>query len=126
MDLAELRSRVWRIEERLFMYAEIPDQTPLTIDIMFDRLEELAAGLDRFAYVVDLSASHRPDARTRDRLKQRLSRLQPRLALVAAVVGSNVVIRAVAKLVTFALGLRVFTFHASIDEATEACRRALR
>jgi hypothetical protein len=125
-DLAELRSRLWKIEDRLFMFAEIPDQTPLTIDVMFDRLEELAAGLDRFAYVLDLSGSHRPDARTRDRLKQRLARLEPRLAHVGAVVGSNAVIRAVAKLVTFAVGLRSFTFYASIDEAVEACRRALR
>jgi hypothetical protein len=125
-DLSELRSRVWRLDDRLFMLAEVPVQTPFTIDAMFDRVEELAAGLGRFAYVVDLSHVKRPDARTRERLRQRIAKLNHRLAHVGVVVGSNAVIRAVAKLAAFAIGLRSFTFHASVDEATEACRRALR
>jgi hypothetical protein len=124
-DLREVRARVWRLEERLFMLAEVPEQTPFTIDAMFDRLEELAAGLERFAYVVDLSQVKRPDARTRERLRQRIAKLNHRLAHVGVVVGANVVIRAVAKLAAFAIGLRSFTFHQSIDEAAEACRRAL-
>jgi hypothetical protein len=125
-ELAELRSRVWQIEDRLFCLAEVPIQTPFTIDVMFDRLEELAAGLDRFAYVVDLSMVKRPDARTREKLRQRIAKINPRLAHVAVVVGFNAVIRAVAKLAAFAIGLRSFSFHASVDDATEACRGALR
>ena len=61
---AELRKRVTRVEgeDRLFMLVEVPVQTPFTLDVLFDRLEELTAGLDRFAYVVDLSGVRRPDA----------------------------------------------------------------
>ena len=120
-----LQKRVWKVDDRLFMMVEVPVQTPFTLDVMFDRLEELAAGLDSFAYVVDLSAVRRPDARVREKLKQRVGRINQRLIHVGVVVGGNVVIRAVAKLTAFSIGFRSFSFHKSADEAVEACRRAL-
>jgi hypothetical protein len=121
-----LARRVWKLEERLFVLEEVPVQTPFTIDVLFDRLEELAVGLDRFAYVVDLSRVKRPDAPSRERLRRRVVQINPRLAHVGVVVGANAVIRAVAKLAAFAIGFRSISFHTSLDEAVEACRCALR
>jgi hypothetical protein len=123
---AELRGRVWLVEDRVFMMSEVPVQTAFTVDVLFDRLEELAAGLDRFAYVVDLSQVRRPDARVRERLRQRVTLINHRLVHAGMVVGGNAVIRAVAKLVAFSIGFRSFSFHGSVDDALEACRRALR
>jgi hypothetical protein len=125
-DIVQLRGRVSRIDDRLFLLQQVPSQTPLTVEVLFDRLEELAAGLDRFAYVVDLTQAKRPDAPTRELLKQRIHRINERLAHVGLVVGSNAVMRALAKLVVFAGGAPSFSFHDSVDDATEACRRALR
>jgi hypothetical protein len=125
-DRDELRRRVWQVEDRVFLMVEVPDQSPLTIDVLFDRLEELAAGLSRFAYVVDLSGVKRPDARTREALRRRVAAINPRLAHVGLVVGMNAVIRAVAKVAAFAVGFRSFSFHMTVDEALETCRRALR
>jgi hypothetical protein len=125
-DVVDLRRRVSRIDDRLFLLQQVPIQTPFTVEVLFDRLEELSAGLDRFAYVVDLTQAQRPDAPTRELLKQRIFRLNKRLAHVSLVGGSNVVMRALAKLVVFAGGVRSFSFHESVDDATEACRRALR
>jgi hypothetical protein len=121
----ELRRRVQPIGDRLFLMVEVQHQTPFTVDVTFDRLEELAAGLERFAYVVDLTRVARPDARTRAQLRRRVAEINHRLAHVAVVVGANVVIRAVAKLAAFAIGFRSVSFHMTVDEATEACRRAL-
>lgn len=125
-ERVELRERVWRVGDALFMLMEVPIQTPFTLDVMFDRLEELAAGLPRFAYVVDLSGVQRPDAAARERLRQRVARINPRLAHVSVVVGENAVIGAVAKLAAFAVGFRSISFHTTVDEALEACRRVLR
>ena len=122
----ELRRRVWPIGDRLFMLVEVRHQTPYTVDVLLDRLEELTAGLDRFAYVVDLTGVNRPDARTRARLRERIAEITPRIAHVGVVVGANVVIRAVARLAAFAIGFRSISFHMTVDEALEACRRALR
>jgi tryptophan synthase alpha subunit len=121
----EIRKRVWKVEDRLFMLVEVPVQTPFTLDLFFDRLEQLAMGLDRFAYVVDLTGVKRPDARARERLRERVRRINPRLAHVGVVVAANSVMRAVAKLAAFAIGFGSFSFHTSVDEALEACRRAL-
>jgi hypothetical protein len=125
-ERVELRDRVWRLEDRLFMMLEVPVQTPYSLDVMFDRLEELATGLETFAYVADLSGVRRPDARARERLRQRVAHINPRLAHVSIVTGANAVIRAVAKLAAFAIGFRSISFHATVDDAVEACRRALR
>ena len=122
----ELRQRVWKVEDRLFLMREVPIQSPFTIDVMFDRLEELAAGLNRFAYAVDLTGVQRPDAPTRQRLHDRVMRINSRLAHVGVAVGGNVIIRAVAKLAAFAIGFRSVTFHMTVDDALEACGRALR
>ncbi|HXU05291.1 MAG TPA: hypothetical protein VN903_30235 [Polyangia bacterium] len=122
----DLLKRIWQVEDRLFMMVEVPIQTPFTLDVFFDRLEELAAGLDRFAYVVDLSGVKRPGAAARERLRQRVARINPRLAHVSVVVDTNPVMRAVAQLAAFAIGFRSVSFHRSIDDALEACRRALR
>ena len=124
-ELEALRSRVRKVADRVFVYDEIPIQSTFTLDLLFDRLEELSAGLDRFAYVVDLRGVKRPGAEVRERLKQRVKRLNPRLAHVGLVVGSDVVIRAVAKLAAFAIGFRSFTSHGTVEEAVEACRREL-
>jgi len=125
LDLDQLRRRVSRIDDRLFLLRQVSVQTRFTVEVLFDRLEELSAGLDRFAYVVDLTQAKRPDAPTRELLKQRILGLNERLAHVGLVVGSNAVMRALAKLVVFAGGVRSFSFHESIDDAAAACRRAL-
>jgi hypothetical protein len=122
----ELRERVWRLDDGLFMMREVPVQTPYTLDVMFDRLEELAAGLERFAYVADLNGVQRPDAPTRERLRQRVTHINPRLAHVGIVIGTNAVLRAVARMAAYAIGFRSISFHSSVADAVEACRRALR
>jgi hypothetical protein len=124
-ELEVLRARVRKVADRIFLYEEVPIQTTFTLDLLFDRLEELADGLDRFAYIVDLRGVKRPGAEVRERLKQRVKRLNPRLAHVGIVVGNDVVIRAVAKLAAFAIGFRSFTSNTSVEDAVEACRRAL-
>lgn len=125
-DRVAIQRRVRRLDDCLFMLEEVPVQTPFTIDVMFDQLEEMASGLERFAYVVDVSGVKRPDARTRERLRQRVAHVNPRLAHVGVVVGDNAVIRAVAKLAAFVIGFRSFSFHKAVEDAVEACRRALR
>src|SRR5262245_41257118 len=81
-ERAQLRERVGKGEDRLFILVEVPIQTPFSLDVLFDRLEELSAGVDRCAYVVDLTDVRRPDARTREKLRQRVARIGPRLAHV--------------------------------------------
>ena len=123
----ELRRRVWQIEDRLFMMVEVPHPDA----VHARRAPRSAGGAGGGTRSVRVrrrpergEASRRPDARAASR--QRVAQINPRLAHVGVVVGANAVIRAVAKLAAFAIGFRSFSFHMSVDEAVEACRRALR
>ena len=50
-----IADRVSCIDERVLLMREMPVQSPFSINVMFDRLESLAGGWNRFSYVVDLS-----------------------------------------------------------------------
>jgi hypothetical protein len=92
---------------------------------MFDRMEQLARPWDRFAYVVDLTEAKRPDPETRAVLKARVIRLLPYVTHLAVAVGDNLLMRAMARLFAYGMGLPSVGIHASRAEAIEEARRAM-
>jgi hypothetical protein len=84
---------------------------------MFDRLEALAQGWERFSYVVDLTEAKRPGPDTRAALKARVLRVRPRVAHVAIVVGNNLLMRAMARLFAHGMGLVSVSIHTTRAEA---------
>jgi hypothetical protein len=124
-ELEAIAARVEVIGDRLLFMHELPVQSPTTVDVMFRRFAELSAAWDRFAYVIDLSEAGRPDAEVRAELKARVVQLSPRVAHLAAVVGGNLLMRAMVRIVAFGMGLRSVSVHASRDEAIEEARRAV-
>jgi hypothetical protein len=120
-----IADRVSRLEERVLLMREMPVQSPFSITVMFDRLEALARDWDRFAYVVDLNEARRPDAETRAALKERVLRVSPRVAHVAIVVGGNLLMRAMARLVAYGMGLTSVGIHVTRAEAIEEAGRAM-
>lgn len=120
-----IADRVSRLEEHVLLMREMPVQSPFSITLMFDRLEGLARDWDRFAYVVDLTEARRPDAETRAALKERVLRVSPRVAHVAIVVGSNLLMRAMARLVAYGMGLTSVGIHVTRAEAIEEAGRPM-
>lgn len=120
-----IEDRVSRIGERVLLLREIPVQSPFSINLMFDRVESLAHGWDRFSYVVDLSEAGRPDAATRATLKERVLRVNPRVTHVAIVVGSNLLMRAMARLIAYGMGMTSVGVHVTRAEAIEEAVRAV-
>jgi len=120
-----IADRVSVIGERLLLMREIPVQSPFSVMLMFDRLEMLARGWDRFSYVADLSEATRPGPETRAALKDRVLRLSPRVGHAAFVVGGNAIMRAMARLFAYGMGLRNVTIHVTRPEAIEEVGRAM-
>ena len=120
-----IADRVSLIEERVLLMREMPVQSPFSINLMFDRLEALARDWDRFSYVVDLAEARRPDAETRAALKERVHRVSPRVAHVAIVVGGNLLMRAMARLFAYGMGLTSVGIHVTRAEAIEEAGRAM-
>lgn len=120
-----IEERVSLIGERVLLMREIPVQSPLSVMLMFDRLETIVQNWDRFAYVADLTEATRPGPETRAALKARVLHLSPRVVHVAIVVGGNVLMRAMARVFAYGMGLRSVSIHASRAEAIEEVGRAM-
>ena len=120
-----ISDRVSVIGERLLLMQEIPVQSPFSVTLMFDRLEALTEGWERFAYVADLTEAGRPGPETRAVLKERVLRISPRVTHVAIVVGNNLIMRAMARLFAHGMGLESASIHATRAEAIEEAGRAM-
>jgi len=114
-----IADRVSVIDDRLVLIRELPVQSAFSVNLMFDRLDALTRDWDRFAYVVDLIEARRPDAATRAALKDRVVRVNSRVTHVAIVVGSNLIMRAMARLFAHGMGLDSASIHATRAEAIE-------
>ena len=120
-----IADRVSIVGERILVIHELPVQTPFSVDLMFDRVERLARAWDRFAYVVDLTEAKRPGPETRAALKTRVLRLLPRITHVAVAVGDNLLMRAMARLFAYGMGLPSVGIHSTRAEAIEEARRVM-
>jgi hypothetical protein len=125
-QIEAMRSHVWVVDDRLLVLHEVANQSVLSIDLIFDRLEELAQPWPRFGYVADLTDAGRPTAEVRAELRRRAEGIRPRLLWVAIVVGPNVIMRAMARLVAHAIGLGpVSSIHTTREEGISKVRDVL-
>jgi hypothetical protein len=124
-ETAAIADRVSIVDERILLLREIPAQSPFSVNVMFDRFETLARDWDRFAYVVDLTEAKRPDPETRAVLKERVLRVKLRVTHVAVAVGNNLLMRAMARLFAYGMGLASVGIHATRAEAIEEARRVM-
>jgi hypothetical protein len=120
-----IADRVSVVDERILVIYEIPVQSPFSVNLMFDRIEGLARTWDRFTYVVDLTEAKRPDPETRAVLKARVLAVLPRITHVSIAVGDNLLMRAMARLFAYGMGLPSVGIHSTRAEAIEEARRVM-
>jgi len=113
------------VDDRILLIHEIAVQSPFSVKVMFDRFQSLARDWDRFAYVVDLTDAKRPDPETRAALKAQILGISPRVTHLAVAVGDNQLMRAMARLFAYGMGLTNVSIHATRAEAIEEARRAM-
>jgi hypothetical protein len=113
------------VDDRILLIHEIAVQSPFSVKVMFDRFQALAHDWDRFAYVVDLTEAKRPDPETRAALKAQILGISPRVTHLAVAVGDNQLMRAMARLFAYGMGLTNVSIHATRAEAIEEARRAM-
>ena len=120
-----IANRVSVVDGRILFLHEMSVQSAFSVNLMFDRIESLARDWDRFAYIVDLTEAKRPDPETRAALKARALVINPRVAHVAITVGDNLLMRAMARLFAYGMGLSSVSIHATRAEAIEETRRVM-
>jgi hypothetical protein len=124
-ETAAIADRVSIVDDGILLMHEMAVQSPFSVNIMFDRFETLARDWDRFVYVVDLTEAKRPGPETRAVLKERVLRLKGRVTHVAVAVGNNLLMRAMARLFAYGMGLTSVGIHATREEAIEEARRVM-
>lgn len=119
-----LRNRVSLLEDRIVLFRAVPVPTPFQLDLSFDRIEEMTAGMPSFALIIDLTEGRRPSAEVRANLRERFLGLM-RLTHTSVIVGPNFVLTVAARFVLRGAGHGSLTFHPRHEDALEAARRAL-
>ena len=120
-----IADRVSVVDDRILLIHELPVQSPFSVKLMLDRFQALAHDWDRFAYVVDLTEAKRPNPETRAALKAEILGISPRVTHLAVAVGDNLLMRAMARLFAYGMGLTNVSIHATRAEAIEEARRAM-
>jgi hypothetical protein len=125
-ERAAIAARVSIAQPGVVLYREMRVVSPASLTVMFDALDALIATFaGSFTHVLELSATRRPDAASRATLRKRVAQFQPRVRHVCVVLGGDVVMNAIARLVSYSLGFRSVTFHDSLEDAmAEAVRVA--
>ena len=124
-ESAAIAGRVSLIGERALLMREIAIQSPFSVTLKFDRLEALAALFPGANFRSSITEAGRPGPETRAVLKERVLRISPRVAHVAIVVGGNLIMRAMARLFAYGMGLRSVSIHVTRAEAIEEVGRAM-
>jgi hypothetical protein len=120
-----IADRVSIADAGILLIREMPVQSPFSVHLMYDRIEELSQDWDQFTYIVDLTEAKRPNPETRVALKERSQRISRRISHVAIVVGTNELMRIMARLFAYGMGLASVSIHATSAEAIERARRAM-
>lgn len=123
-ERALLRQRVKLVEPRLIYYHEVPIQSVFSIDVLFDQMNELSQPWPTFAYVLDLRDAQKPPTEVRRHLKYRVELVQKRVVRVSTLVGSNVMMAAMAHIWGLAMGLPI-SVHTNVEDALARARRDL-
>ena len=118
----KVRNSVSLIDENIIVVDEIEKFNAATINVEFDRLEELVKGLDFFSQVILLDGCRRPDAKTRKVIIQRFSKLANRINHISYCVGKNLLIRTSISFVMHASGNDNFSITKTKEASLQNCR----
>jgi hypothetical protein len=121
-ERAAIRARVRWLEDDIIEYRECPVMTPFSVDLMFDATLQAAAGLERFAILVDVREAPRPSAELREHLRERAARIESRVRHVA-LVADSLLIRVAAPFIFAKLPFISASIHSNREDALEALRR---
>ena len=120
-----IRGRVSLHAEDVVIYREPPVVTSYTLDLFWERIRELTAGMNPYYLVGDLTGTGFPDAEIRAHLSKLYSTIHP--AHVAIFTGKNFMLNVAAKFVLGnALGDISHSVHKTSDQALAALETARR
>ncbi|TPV92943.1 MAG: hypothetical protein B7733_22985 [Myxococcales bacterium FL481] len=96
-DREAIRNSIFELEPNIFYWCETVYQSAYSIDVLFERVEELVGDGRPFCYLIDLTRAKKPDARTRTALKKMFSPSELRFSAIFT--NANVLLNIAARFV---------------------------
>lgn len=121
----KIRSRIYLIEEDIILVREIENVSAESVQVQFDRVDELAENLHKFSMIINLNDANRPDAKTRELLNKRFSNLPFNINHISFCVGGNLLIRTAVRFVMYASGNKSYSVCKTQEESLEKCKNAV-
>lgn len=116
-----LSSQIYIYAPGIIRMTEAPILSPIQLDVYEEKLHGLAADLDKFQMLIDLSkVVNRPQAADRARLKEIFSPISSKVTMAAVFTGKNFILNMAAKFILGGLGFQSLTVHKHKAEALEA------
>ena len=115
-----LRARVSVPGANIVLINELPVASPLSITVMWDRIDEITKPWSRFVVAANLSDTARPNTQSRHELTRRIAAHKGKLIRLVAATGNNAVIRAAAWFVLGISGIPVSV----VSNESQALERA--
>jgi hypothetical protein len=120
-EVAAIKDRIYFFSEKVIMFREVPVQSVFQLDLFEAKLDELAAPLDAYDLLIDLTEAEPPSAAIRARLKALFAR-QRKMRRTAVFTGKNFMLNVAAKFVLAGAGLRSFSVHTTREQALATLR----
>ncbi len=124
-EVQAMKERIWLEGDDMIFLHEYPRQTPFSVDVAFDRIEELAKSIGEFALIVNLCDAHKPDALARKQIKERYRILKGDLIHSSCYTGDNILINTVIRFVMHGYDIKSLSVHKSQEDAINRARQEL-
>lgn len=120
-EIKLLQDRVYAYSDNILYWKEAPVVSKFQIEVQFEKLAQLSAGLDEFSLILDLAeAASPPDAKLRKQLSTEFMAYDSRVLKVAVFTEKNFLLNIAAKFVlSRAFGHGKVTVDKTLDAALQ-------
>lgn len=124
-DLEILKSRVFIYEPGIVYFKEIPIQSPFSINLHLNLVEELGKQFDKWAFLVDLREAQRPNAATRRLLIQKFEKTASN-AVHVSFYTKGILLHTAIRFVMFGLDTKSYSVNDTFEDALTAAQASLK
>ena len=125
-EIALLKERVFVYEDNIIFYDEIGVVCPFTINLFFQKAEDLAEKYDQPGLIINVSNTVHPDALTRKVINQRFKMICDKVSHVAFITGKNILLNTTIRFVLFGTDLKSFSVNKNVSGAIANVKKKLK
>ena len=125
-EIEMLKKCVYVYEDNIIFYDEINIVCPFSINLFFQKTEELAEQFDSCGLVINISNTLHPDASTRQAINQRFTKICNKVSHVAFITGKNFLLNTTIRFVLYGTDLNSVSVHKNQMEAISYIKQFLK